>query len=99
MQGESLGEKSMKSKFLASWKLLPSSLRKLIVLVFGFTFILAGILLIVLPGPFTIPLIVFGLFILAAEFAWAETLLHRVKAQGKKLDPRKLFKGDKPKGN
>jgi hypothetical protein len=99
MQGESQGEKSMKSKFLASWKLLPSSIRKLIVLVFGFTFIFAGILLIVLPGPFTIPLIVFGLFILAAEFAWAETLLHRVKAQGAKLDPRKLFKGDKPKGN
>ena len=99
MLDESPEEQSMKSKFLASWKLLPSTLRKLIVLVFGFTFIIAGILLIVLPGPFTIPLVVFGLFLLAAEFAWAETLLHRVKAQGSKLDPRKLFKGDKPKGN
>jgi len=82
----------MKSKFIASWNLLPSTIRKTIVLVFGFTFITTGLLLIILPGPFTMPLVVLGLVVLAVEFAWAETLLQRVKHHGAKLDPRKLFK-------
>jgi hypothetical protein len=49
-------------------------------------------LLIVLPGPFTLPLVILGLVVLALEFAWAERTLEKVKAQGAKVDPRKLFK-------
>ena len=72
--------------------MLPKALRKTIALLVGFTLIIAGLLLIVLPGPFTLPLFILGLIILALEFAWAETLLIRVRNQGAKLDPRKLFK-------
>jgi hypothetical protein len=72
--------------------LLPVTVRKTIVFVIGSTFILTGMLLIVLPGPFTLPLVILGLIVLAIEFAWAEILLEKVKAQGKKVDPRKLFK-------
>lgn len=82
----------MKSKFLAAWRLLPASIRKTIVFVIGFTLIITGLLLIVLPGPFTMPLVIFGLVILALEFAWAESLLIQVKHHGAKIDPRKLFK-------
>lgn len=82
----------MKNKFLQAWKLLPSTLRKTIVLVIGSTLIVTGLLLIVLPGPFTMPLLVLGLVVLALEFAWAETMLIRVRKHGAKLDPRKLFK-------
>lgn len=92
MQVESLEEITMKSKFLATWKLLPATLRKTIVLVIGSTLIVTGLLLIVLPGPFTLPLVILGLIVLALEFAWAERALERVKTQGAKIDPRKLFK-------
>jgi hypothetical protein len=43
--------------------------------------VLAGVLLMVLPGP-GIPLLIVGLVILATEFAWAESLLRRVKKHG-----------------
>ena len=84
----------MKSNFLRAWNLLPKTIRKTIVLLIGTTLILTGLLLIVLPGPFTLPLLVLGLVVLALEFAWAETLLIRVRQHGAKIDPRKLFKKD-----
>jgi hypothetical protein len=43
--------------------------------------LLIGLVLLVLPGP-GIPLLVVGLVILATEFAWAESLLRRVKHHG-----------------
>jgi hypothetical protein len=82
----------MKSKFVATWMLLPATVRKTIVFVIGSTLILTGLLLVVLPGPFTLPLVILGLIVLAIEFAWAERMLVKVKAQGKKVDPRNLFK-------
>jgi len=82
----------MRSRFTATWKVLPTTVRKTIVLVIGSTLILTGLLLIVLPGPFTLPLVILGLVVLALEFAWAERTLEKVKAQGAKVDPRKLFK-------
>ncbi len=87
---------SQKSKFLATWKTLPRQLRKVIVSVIGFTLITLGLLLIVLPGPFTLPFLILGLVVLGLEFAWADRMLDQVKAQGKKVDPRKLLKR-KPK--
>jgi hypothetical protein len=93
MQVESPEARMMKrSRFASTWKLLPTTVRKTIVLVIGSTLILTGMLLIVLPGPFTLPLVILGLVVLALEFAWAERTLEKVKAQGAKVDPRKLFK-------
>jgi hypothetical protein len=92
MQVELLEERVMRSRFTATWKVLPTTVRKTIVLVIGSTLILTGMLLIVLPGPFTLPLVILGLVVLALEFAWAERTLEKVKAQGAKVDPRKLFK-------
>ena len=71
-------------------------MRKVIVSVIGFTLITLGLLLIVLPGPFTLPFLILGLVVLGLEFAWADRMLDQVKAQGKKVDPRKLLK-KKPK--
>ena len=52
--------------------------KRLIVIVVGFTVLLAGVAMLVLPGPafIAIPL---GLAILATEFIWARTLLKKVK--------------------
>ncbi len=53
-------------------------IRRIIVAVVGFTVLLFGIALLVLPGPafVVIPL---GLAILATEFVWARRLLKKVK--------------------
>jgi len=82
----------MKNNFSKTWKLLPQSLRKTIVFLVGSTLIVTGLLLIILPGPFTLPLVVLGLVVLALEFAWAESLLIRVRQQGKKIDLKKLLR-------
>ena len=60
-----------------------AKIRRLIVGVIGFTVLLIGIALIVLPGPafLIIPL---GLWILATEFVWAKTLLQKVKEKLKR---------------
>ena len=74
------------------WRGVPSPVRKTIVLVIGFTLIAIGAILIVLPGPFTLPFVIGGLFVLAAEFTWAKSLLTKAQESAKKIDPRKLRK-------
>ena len=78
------------------WRQVPAPVRKVIVLVIGFTLIAIGSVLIILPGPFTLPFMIGGLFILAIEFTWARSLLTRAQESAKKVDPRKLRKR-KPK--
>jgi uncharacterized membrane protein YbaN (DUF454 family) len=78
------------------WRQVPAPVRKLIVLVIGFTLIAIGSVLIILPGPFTLPFMIGGLFILAIEFTWARSLLNKAQESAKKVDPRKLRKR-KPK--
>jgi len=82
----------MKNNFSKTWKLLPQSLRKTIVFLVGSTLIVTGLLLIILPGPFTLPLVVLGLVVLALEFAWAESLLIRVRKEGAKINLKKLLR-------
>lgn len=62
------------------WEKAPSRLRQGIVLLFGGTIILLGLALIVLPGPFTLPLLILGFAILGTEFAWAARALERTKS-------------------
>ncbi|MDP3259880.1 MAG: PGPGW domain-containing protein [Thermodesulfovibrionales bacterium] len=52
--------------------------KRLIIAIVGFTVLLIGLAMIVLPGPAFIVIPV-GLGILAIEFAWARRLLKRVK--------------------
>lgn len=52
--------------------------RKLIVLVIGVTVLLIGLALLVLPGPGML-VIIAGLALLGIEFAWARSLLKKLK--------------------
>ena len=79
------------------WRGVPTPVRKLIVMVVGFTLIAIGGVLIILPGPFTLPFVIGGLFILAIEFTWARSLLTKAQESAKKVDPRKLSKQKKRK--
>ncbi len=62
--------------------------RRLVVAVIGGTVVLIGVIMIVTPGP-AVVVIPLGLGILATEFVWARSLLHKVKAyiaeQAKKM--------------
>jgi tellurite resistance protein TerC len=70
----------MVSRFL-SLRWLPNIrwLRRVIVAVIGFTVLLIGVAMIVLPGP-AIIVIPLGLAILATEFLWAKRLLSKSRS-------------------
>ena len=74
------------------WLLLPKGLRQVIAFSVGLFLVLAGLVLIVLPGPFTMPLVIAGLFVLAVEFAWAERFLAKAKGHASKIVPKKFKK-------
>ena len=54
--------------------------KRLVKIVVGFTLLILGIALIVLPGP-AIVVIPIALAILAGEFVWARKLLRRIKKE------------------
>ncbi|MBI5183722.1 MAG: PGPGW domain-containing protein [Nitrospinae bacterium] len=54
--------------------------KRLIIIVIGFTLLLIGIAMIVLPGPAFI-VIPISLAILATEFIWAEILLKKIRSK------------------
>ncbi len=58
--------------------------KRLLRVLFGFTLLAIGIVMIVAPGPGLLT-IALALGVLAAEFVWARTLLDRVKEQGTRL--------------
>jgi len=58
-------------------------IKKIFVALAGFTILIIGIALIVLPGPATL-VIPAGLAVLATEFVWAEKLLNKIKAKLKR---------------
>ncbi|MGB4782402.1 PGPGW domain-containing protein [Candidatus Methylomirabilis sp.] len=58
--------------------------KRVIVVVVGFTVLVLGIVLIVLPGP-AVLVIPLGLAILATEFVWARRLLIRFRWKARQL--------------
>jgi len=58
--------------------------RRIAIIVGGFTVLVVGIAMLVLPGPGLIVIPV-GLGILGLEFAWARRWLHKVKERGEAL--------------
>jgi uncharacterized protein (TIGR02611 family) len=58
--------------------------RRIFLILAGFTLVLLGIIMIFTPGPGT-PVILMGLGLLAAEFVWARRLMDRIKREGTRL--------------
>ena len=67
------------ARFAQVWGRAPAGLRKTIISVIGGSLVLLGLALIVLPGPFTILLLIAGFAILGTEFAWAASALAKVR--------------------
>jgi len=58
--------------------------KRFLKILFGFTLLALGVLMIVTPGPGWLT-IVLGLGLLAAEFVWARRLLDHMKEQGVRI--------------
>jgi uncharacterized protein (TIGR02611 family) len=58
--------------------------KRFLKILFGFTLLAIGIILIVLPGPGWLTILL-ALGVLAAEFVWARRLLDTLKQQGLRL--------------
>ncbi len=61
---------------------MTRTLRRVVVFVAGLILILAGLVLIVLPGPLTIPPILLGLWLWSREFEFARRWLRPMKEKG-----------------
>jgi len=59
----------------------------LVVSTTGFTLLVIGVVLLVLPGP-GIPVLIAAFLVLGLEFAWAEQFLHRLRNQAKTIRGR-----------
>ena len=58
--------------------------RRVFLIIAGFTLLLLGIVMLVTPGPGLV-VILLGLGLLAAEFVWARRLMERIKQEGGRL--------------
>jgi uncharacterized protein (TIGR02611 family) len=58
--------------------------KRLLKILFGFTLLALGVVMIVTPGPGWLTILL-ALGILAAEFVWARRLLNHLKEQGSRL--------------
>src|SRR5712664_3307401 len=57
--------------------------RRVFLIIAGFTLLLAGVVMLVTPGPGMLAIFL-GLGLLAAEFVWARRLMDRIKHEGGK---------------
>ncbi len=58
--------------------------KRIVIAIVGSTVLAIGVAMIVLPGP-AIVVIPVGLGILATEFVWARTLLHRIRERADRM--------------
>jgi uncharacterized protein (TIGR02611 family) len=70
--------------------------RRIFRVVAGFTLLLAGVVMLVTPGPGWV-VILLGLGLLAAEFVWARRLMDRIKHEGTRIKDTVLGRPDPPK--
>lgn len=70
--------------------------KRIIIIVIGFTVLMIGIIMTVLPGP-SILVIPFGLLILASEFVWAKVLLRQVRERLSNINISTGLSGKKKK--
>ncbi len=67
--------------------------KRFLTILFGFTLLVLGVAMLVLPGPGMLTILL-ALGILAAEYVWARRLLDRLKQQGDRLR-HSIFQRDK----
>src|SRR5215475_13108622 len=69
--------------------------RRIFRILAGFTLLLAGVIMLVTPGPGWVAILL-GLGLLAAEFVWARRLMDRIKREGNRIKETVLGRPDPP---
>ena len=75
---------SVAKRWKQRWKAVPTPLRKTVVITIGVTLLAIGAILVILPGPFTLPFIFAGIAVLSSEFAWARRLMKKGQVAAQK---------------
>jgi uncharacterized protein (TIGR02611 family) len=83
--------------FKVVWAFIRRSGKRIAVTIVGFAVLIAGIALLVLPGPGWL-LIFIGLGILGTEYVWAQRLLHLAKEKAGQAKDAVLGNGRKNSG-
>ncbi|MGZ8566754.1 MAG: PGPGW domain-containing protein [Actinomycetota bacterium] len=88
--------------FKVVWRFLRTSGKRIAVTIAGFAVLIAGVAMLVLPGPGLL-VIIAGLAILATEYVWAQRLLTKAKEKAEQaknavLGKKKDDDGDEPGG-
>lgn len=81
-------------KSLTEWVLRSG--KRIAITLIGFGLVIAGLVLIIFPGPFTIPLLIAGLAVLATEYAWARRALDETKKRARSARDRFLKRRTPP---
>jgi tellurite resistance protein TerC len=68
--------------------------RRVFRVVAGFTLLIAGVVMLITPGPGWL-VIFLGLGLLAAEFVWARRLMDRIRREGSRVKDTVLGKAEK----
>jgi Putative transmembrane protein (PGPGW) len=86
--GKAAGNPALSARKILSWTLMilrtVEQVRRIFLILAGFTLLLLGIIMIFTPGPGT-PVILMGLGLLAAEFVWARRIVDRIKRESARL--------------
>jgi hypothetical protein len=72
--------------------------KRIIATVLGIVLVVGGILITWIPGPWSFPIIIGGLAVLATEYDWADDMLDWVKRRSKQLADKVRGRGRKPDG-
>ena len=88
--GEDVGEFKMMRKIeLPHHKpTLGESVKRIAFTVIGLVLVIGGVLIGPVPGPWSLPMILAGLAVLAQEFDWAKDLRHWLKQRSKAVASR-----------
>jgi uncharacterized protein (TIGR02611 family) len=81
--------------FKVVWRFLRTSGKRVAVTIVGFAVLVAGVAMLVLPGPGLL-VIIAGLAILATEYVWAQRLLAKAKEKAEQAKNAVLRKKDEP---
>lgn len=73
----------MPPKLSAVLRVIFRESKRALITIVGAALVVAGLFLIIFPGPFTIPLVIAGLAILATQYAWARRALEETKKRAR----------------
>ena len=87
MEAEAARAAGWRARVATTWRSMPRPMRMVMAATGGATLIVAGAVMLVLPGPGLL-VIAMGVARLATEFAWAQHVMHHGKRHARRIATR-----------